>query len=33
MMDKLITLLIGILLALGGWTLIRTFYLSKNLDK
>ena len=37
MMDKLITLLIGILLALGGWTLTRTFDLSTkqavNLDK
>ena len=31
MMDKLITLLIGILLALGGWTLTRTFDLSTNL--
>ena len=30
-MDKLITLLIGILLALGGWTLTRTFDLSTNL--
>ncbi len=30
MMDKLITLLIGILLALGGWTLTRTFDLSTN---
>mgnify|MGYP003139612431 FL=1 len=30
MMDKLVTLLIGILLALGGWTLTRTFDLSTN---
>jgi len=30
MMDKLITLLIGILLALGGWTLTRTFELSTD---
>ena len=27
-MDKVITLLIGVLLALGGWTLTRTFDLS-----
>ena len=28
MMEKLITLLVGLLMALGGWTLARTFELS-----
>ena len=28
MMEKLITLLVGLLMALGGWTLARTFDLS-----
>ena len=30
-MDKVITLLVGLLMALGGWTLTRTFDLSTNL--
>ena len=30
MADKLMTLLIGIILALAGWTLTRTFELSTN---
>ncbi len=30
MVDKLITLLVGIMLALAGWTLTRTFDLSTN---
>ena len=30
MTDKIITLLVGILIALGGWTLTRTFDLSTN---
>ena len=28
MMEKLITLIVGLLMALGGWTLARTFELS-----
>jgi len=28
MMERLITLLVGLLMALGGWTLARTFELS-----
>ena len=28
MADKLMTLLVGLLIALGGWSLSRTFYLS-----
>ena len=31
MMEKVITLLVGLLMALGGWTLTRTFDLSTNL--
>ena len=30
-MEKVITLLVGLLMALGGWTLTRTFDLSTNL--
>ena len=30
MTDKIITLLVGVLIALGGWTLTRTFDLSTN---
>ena len=30
MMEKLITLIVGLLMALGGWTLARTFELSTN---
>jgi len=30
MNDKIITLLVGVLIALGGWTLTRTFDLSTN---
>ena len=34
MMEKVITLLVGLLMALGGWTLTRTFDLStKQVDK
>ena len=29
-MEKLITLLVGLLMALGGWTLARTFELSRT---
>ena len=28
MMEKLVTLIVGLLMALGGWTLARTFELS-----
>jgi cell division protein FtsB len=31
MMEKVITLLVGLLIALGGWTLTRTFELSTDL--
>ena len=31
MMEKAITLLVGLLIALGGWTLTRTFELSTDL--
>ena len=30
MMEKILTLLIGLLIALGGWSLSRTFELSTN---
>ncbi len=30
MMEKILTLLVGLLIALGGWSLSRTFELSTN---
>ena len=30
MMEKILTLLVGLLIALGGWSLTRTFELSTN---
>ena len=30
MMDKVLTMLVGLLIALGGWSLSRTFELSTN---